>query len=239
VSDEPQIKRLPTDKEAQSSSGVATRLIARGCKDVAVLLKSKPAPKPRKPRVPRSAGQWLKKGQRLERVSQHAEALDCYRRGLELDPNHAELQYELGLAYRNGWVVAQDYGEAAAWFREAASRRHADAQSALGRMYLVGQGVRKDYSEAVAWFRKAAENGDDWAQCKLGLMYFDGEGVAQDYSEACFWYAIASNCSPNAGDVAECVYWRERMASKLSTSELSDVRFRVGKWLRSHPAKRQ
>ena len=93
--------------------------------------------------------------------------------------------------YRNEGV-AQDYAEAAVWYRRAAEAGHANAQFNLGYMYNAGEGVPQDYTEALAWYRRAAEAGHARAQVNLGGMYHRGEGVAQDYAEALAWYRRAA-----------------------------------------------
>ena len=101
-------------------------------------------------------------------------------------------QCKLGGQYYYGWVVKQDYKEAAIWYRKAAEQGIALAQCQLGRIYREGQGVKQDYKEAVKWFRKAADQGDTRAQCILGLMHKEGQGVEQDYKEAANWYRKAA-----------------------------------------------
>ena len=104
----------------------------------------------------------------------------------------AEGQWRLGVHYRDGDGVAQDYKEAAKWFRKAAEQGHAKAQSALGNCYYYGEGVEKDYAEAVKWYRKSAEQGYAVGQCNLGNSYYNGEGVEKDYAEAIKWYRKAA-----------------------------------------------
>jgi TPR repeat protein len=61
--------------------------------------------------------------------------------------------------YAKGQGVAQDYAEAATWYRKAAEQGYAPAQCKLGTMYSQGHGVTQDYAEAMKWYRKAAEQG--------------------------------------------------------------------------------
>ena len=81
----------------------------------------------------------------------------------------AEAQFSLGLMYANSEGGAQDYAQAAQWYRKAADQSHALAQFNLGVMYAQGQGVGKDEATAVMWIRKAAEQGDAGAQFNLGM----------------------------------------------------------------------
>ena len=61
--------------------------------------------------------------------------------------------------YALGHGVAQDYAEAAKWYRKAAEQEDALAQSALGNMYRLGVGVAQDYVQAHMWFNLAATQG--------------------------------------------------------------------------------
>jgi TPR repeat protein len=95
----------------------------------------------------------------------------------------AVAQYNLGVMYRSGDGVPQDYKEAVKWYTKAAEQGNASAQFNLGWMYREGRGVPQDCVEAAKWFTNAAEQGDTKAQYNLGVMYAQGQGVPQDYKE--------------------------------------------------------
>ena len=61
-------------------------------------------------------------------------------------------QFNLGLMYYDGRGTAQDFSEAAKWWRLAAEQGYAEALHNLGRMYGKGQGVSRDFVEAHKWF---------------------------------------------------------------------------------------
>ena len=102
-------------------------------------------------------------------------------------------QYALGVFYVHGEGVAQDYVEAAKWFRKAADQGFARAQHDLGLCYENGDGVTKDVTEAVKWYHKAADQGDASAQYGLGLCYAKGNGVEKDFVEAVKWWLKAAD----------------------------------------------
>lgn len=104
----------------------------------------------------------------------------------------SELQFALGIKYRNGDGVEQDYQEALAWYQLSASQGHAEAKNHIGNMYKKGLGVGQDYAEAAKWYRMAAEEGAKTAQVNLGDMYYEGSGLKQDYAEAVKWYRQAA-----------------------------------------------
>ncbi|MGB8261911.1 MAG: serine/threonine-protein kinase [Terracidiphilus sp.] len=107
-------------------------------------------------------------------------------------PEDAAAQNRLGLKYRDGDGVEQDYAEAARWFRKAAELGDADGQVNLGWMYEMGWGVTQNDAEAARLFRKAAEQGNADGRVNLGLMYEEGLGVAQNHAEAVRWYSMAA-----------------------------------------------
>jgi len=97
-------------------------------------------------------------------------------------------QRDLAMAYGKGEGVAQDYAEAAKWFRKAAELGDMFSQFATGSNYEQGQGVAKDLAEALRWYRKAADQGYARAQFNVGNSYYHGLGVTRNYAEAIKWY---------------------------------------------------
>jgi len=80
----------------------------------------------------------------------------------------AEAQFNLGVRFaREG--VAQDYAQAAHWYRKAADQSHSLAQFNLGMMYGTGQGMPRDDAQSRVWMQKAADRGDAGAQYNLGM----------------------------------------------------------------------
>lgn len=113
------------------------------------------------------------------------------------DPNwnpydDADTQFNCGEHCREGKGVAQDYAQAADWYRKAARQNHAEAQSNLGVLYEKGLGVKKSYLQAATWYRKSAEQGEPTGQFNIGNAYEFGRGVPQDYRQAAGWYRKAA-----------------------------------------------
>ena len=67
--------------------------------------------------------------------------------------------YNLALIYKNGNGVAQDYAEAAKWYRLAAEQGHLKAANNLGSLYYAGDGVLQNYAEAAKLWHIAAKQG--------------------------------------------------------------------------------
>lgn len=95
------------------------------------------------------------------------------------EQEHPGAEHSLGIMYRKGMGVPQDYTEAVRWSRRAAEQGHPVAQYNLGIIYYKGMGVPQDYAEAVRWLRRAAEQEHPGAQKYLGLIYDEGRGVPQ------------------------------------------------------------
>lgn len=91
----------------------------------------------------------------------------------QAEKGKAKAQFNLGVMYRDGQDVPQDYSQALAWFRKAAEQGDADAQFALAQMYLDNKGVPEDLSNAYneyMWLNLAAEQGLEVAINLRNLM---------------------------------------------------------------------
>jgi len=147
-----------------------------------------------------AAEEWLKKGMEFHGQERYKDAFVCFECGIQLNPNHSELQFMLGSMYsmyEGGEGVTQDYAQADAWYRKAAEQGHSGAQYTIGVNYDLGDGVMQDYAQAAFWYRKAAERGNPNAQQCLGQLYESGEGVPQDYVQAEYWYRKAAEQGNN------------------------------------------
>ena len=135
----------------------------------------------------------------------------------------AAAQCGLGMMYKKGQGVPQDYAQAALWFRKAAEQGNADGQCDLGVSYGNGEGVPQDYAQAALWFCKAAEQGHAHAQYNLGAWYEEGEdqGVPQDDTQAAFWRrtirawrAWINSADPYNWRDAQAAFWYRKAAEQ-------------------------
>jgi hypothetical protein len=142
--------------------------------------------------------------------------------------NDTDTQFGLGVKYANSHGEAQDYVEAAQWYRKAADQGHSLAQLNLGVMYANGQGVPQDEKEAVLWIRKAANLGDAGAQFKMGIRYYRASvgGVPVDALEskveAYKWLYLAA-AQGYQGAVSAC----ERMTLTMNREEVNEGNLRA------------
>ena len=72
--------------------------------------------------------------------------------------------------YHRGQGAAQNFTQAAEWYRKAAEQGLAKAQNNLGAMYALGQGVSRDDVTAYMWFTLAAPAKADKNQANLQLL---------------------------------------------------------------------
>jgi TPR repeat protein len=114
------------------------------------------------------------------------------------DYGDAEVQFSMGLKFANGEGAAQDFAQAAEWYRKAADQSHSLAQFNLGMMYAQGQGLARDGDASMTWFVKAAQQGDAGAQFNVGrnrhrASFQEGPREAcESRIEAYKWYHLAA-----------------------------------------------
>ena len=105
----------------------------------------------------------------------------------------AQAQFELGLRYRQGLDVAEDFELATLWFSKSADQGHPVAQFALGHMCLAGEGMPvPNEAEAAGWFLRSARQDYPPAQDQMARMCSNGIGVPQDDAEAVKWATKAA-----------------------------------------------
>ncbi len=101
--------------------------------------------------------------------------------------------HNLGIWYRDGVGVDQDYLEAKRFLKRAAESGYTESQSALGEIYYRGWGVSKDYGKARKWFKKSEIGGGSSTLIHQAGLYSDGLGGDQDYIEARRLYKKAAD----------------------------------------------
>lgn len=115
---------------------------------------------------------------------------------------------QLGLMYRDGKLVTQDYVKARKLLKNAAEpdeiriwyrRGIVESQYALAVMLRDGLGGKADAEAAAFWFEKAAEQGDTQAQLTLAQMYLNSAGIRPNPERAYLWSSIAANSLADAG----------------------------------------
>jgi localization factor PodJL len=123
-----------------------------------------------------------------------ADPLDDLRRAAR--DGDVTAQFEMGARYADGDGVAQDWAEAARWFRLAAENGLGPAQHNLAVLYERGRGLEADPREAARWYERAAAQGYAPSQFNLGIAHARGIGGAPDMERAVAWFERAAEKLP-------------------------------------------
>ena len=94
----------------------------------------------------------------------NSQAVGWYRKAAV--QGHPYAQFALGLMYKIGEVVPQDYSQAADWYRKAAEQGDTKSLFNLGEMYKKGEGVAKNLVLAHLFYNLAAVNGDEYRKSR-------------------------------------------------------------------------
>jgi TPR repeat protein len=141
------------------------------------------------------------------------------------EEGNAAAQNKLGLFYKVGKGVTQNYGQAKRWFEEAAKQGHAEAQINLGSLYLQGDAPPQSPHMALFWFGRAAEQGVVPAFAKLGQMYQEGQGVPQDFVQAYMWFHLAAT-----NGEAPSAERRHMLATKMTQDQIMQAEKLAREW---------
>jgi TPR repeat protein len=150
----------------------------------------------------------------------------------DADTVDAEAQFNLGLQFATGLGVAQNYAQAADWYRKAAEQNHGLAQFNLGVMYASGQGVVRDDVQSVAWFGRAAKLGDAGGQFHMGksCQRASMDGLPADAPEARIeaykWFQLsaAQGYKDSEGAYATLTF-------KMTRADVSEANRRVARFV--------
>lgn len=135
-----------------------------------------------------------------------------------LEKHDPRAEYAMGVLYENGFGVAKDPQQAAAWYLKAAEQGNSDAQFNLGAMNEHGVGIPVNYVEAARWYRPAAEAGDIDALSNLGVLYHNGQGVPQDKVLAMALYNVSVAYAD--GRKTQAVQNRQSLANQIPLADL-------------------
>jgi TPR repeat protein len=101
-------------------------------------------------------------------------------------------QLTLGRLHHHGaGGLAQDYAQAAAFYRLASAQGLERAQYLMGHMYFCGFGVAEDYAEALRLSQLAAAQGHPEAFYTVAECHERGYGVRKNKAAAIRWYRRA------------------------------------------------
>ena len=139
---------------------------------------------------------------------------DAYARGdyatalHELKPlaeqGNSDAQAFLGLMYRDGRGIPQNYAEAVKWYRKAAEQ--GEATTLEGRRTIA------------------------MAQLMIGTMYLYGWGAPQNYVRAHMWFDLAASRSAHVFFRVEALKNRERAAAKMTPAQIAEAQRLAREW---------
>jgi hypothetical protein len=118
------------------------------------------------------------------RTQNPAEAARLFRQAaLRSD---AEAEYQLALAYRDGFGVTKDLAVSRGWLDKALAQGHAGAHLVQGDLL---DGTDAKLAQYHYWH--AAQGGLAAGMINLGLAYLRGRGIEQDWQQAARWLSRA------------------------------------------------
>ena len=120
----------------------------------------------------------------------------------------------LGLCYKRGYGVEQNWQEAIKWYEQGAQCGHLQSMNNLACCYEDGEGVEQDMKKAICWYERAAEQNHPAAMNSLGECYAMGRGVPRDLETAMEWYRRAAELGEAMADYN--MGWHLEQAGKLS-----------------------
>lgn len=147
-----------------------------------------------------------------------------------------EVQFNRGLQFATGAGEAQDYVQAAEWYRKAADQHHGLAHFNLGIMYARGQGVDRDDLQSWTWFDRAARLGDAGGQFHMGqhCERASMDGLPADAPEARIeaykWYQLAAAQGYKGSDGANAT-----ITFKMTRDDVAEAHQRVARFTVSKP----
>ncbi len=100
--------------------------------------------------------------------------------------------FEIGARYTEGRGVANNFAEAAKWYKLSADKGFALAQYRLANFLEKGTGLAPDIKEAKRYYELAAAAGNASAMHNLAVIYASGKDGAQDYAKAVEWFGKAA-----------------------------------------------
>jgi len=94
---------------------------------------------------------------------------------------NAEAQYQLGMRYYHGIMVAQDYATAVYWLRQSdINRPYSDAAYQLGICFEEGHGLIRNMETAFRIYRRLVQHNYSLACIRLSHCYLQGIGTPMD-----------------------------------------------------------
>ena len=101
-------------------------------------------------------------------------------------------QNMLGLFYKKGIGIEQDYKLALEYFMKSAEQEYASAFGNIGDLYYRGDGVEQDFQKAIDYYSTGSNYNHPGCKFCLGRCYFYGNGVEKDLEKAFLLFSESS-----------------------------------------------
>ena len=139
---------------------------------------------------------------------------------------HHNSEYMLAIAHSTGRGTNIDQQRALELFTRAAEAGHVRSQYQLGEAYANGRGAAKDLIWASRWYEKAALQKHPEALFSLGIFRAKGLDGKADQRQAWLWLNLAAGLEHSGA-----AQIRDRIASTMTPSSLSQVRKKADDWI--------
>jgi TPR repeat protein len=148
--------------------------------------------------------------------------------------------YQLGLIYKEGKLVPQDFAKALGYFEEAGDDWVArykyklgvpQAQYEAGILLLQGaEGVERNAADAADWLQRAAEQGDAKAQLALAEL-LASDSPPTDMKQAFFWASLAQNqFDLSAEEKEKAVAILAKLSPIIGAGEAERIKTEAANW---------
>ncbi|KAK8872100.1 hypothetical protein M9Y10_007859 [Tritrichomonas musculus] len=109
------------------------------------------------------------------------------------DQNHPPAQYNLAVAYYQGFPLQRDIWKAIHYFKLAADQGFLRAQYNLGMIYFKGEHIKQDIEEAIHYLAPTAEKNDQSAQYTLGIIYLNPKYKKYNIERSIHYLTLSAN----------------------------------------------
>ena len=128
-------------------------------------------------------------------------------------------QMALGMLYKDGDGITQDYDQAFRWMKRAADNGQAEAHYELGYFYEEGIGTDSDIIKSIDHYRISAKSGNVRAYERIGKLYLKGHGVEKDETLAFESYLVAAKNGGKESKLFLCIAYQDGTGTNISWIE--------------------
>ena len=132
----------------------------------------------------------------------------------------AQSMCNMGVCYRKGWGVTQDFAVAAEWFDRAADKGNSVAAVHLASLYEHGLGVAADTGKAYRLYLAAALAGNDVAQREVKRLETESNVFTWTPAQVQTW--LAANQLQSFATLVASMQFDGRMLVQVTDADLKE-----------------